>query len=138
MHRNDRKRRNNSHLQICLFEKWKRIEKLRTVSTVIPTTERRSSSECFDSSLMRRKCLIWSPIWPLTLIVPCLGHIAIADSKGNVFDFQGTNAIGKNHLLFKNPTRVMQMARPGEDDVEWDRAVYGAISRYSHEEYNFL
>ncbi|OAO14710.1 hypothetical protein AV274_3621 [Blastocystis sp. ATCC 50177/Nand II] len=91
----------------------------------------------YDRKEEFKKCLIWSPIWPLTLILPCAGHIAIADSKGNVFDFQGTNAIGKNHLLFGYPTRVMQMAKPGVDDVEWDRAVYGAIARYSHQVYDF-
>lgn len=86
---------------------------------------------------MRRKCLIWSPIWPLTLILPCAGHIAIADSKGNVFDFQGTNAIGKNHLLFGYPTRVMQMAKPGEDDVSGIGRCTAAIARYSHQVYDF-
>ena len=99
---------------------------------------KRNSSSARLESLSNRKCVIWSPIWPLTLIIPCAGHIAIADSKGNVFDFQGTNAIGKNHLLFGYPTKVLQMEKPGVDDEEWDRAVYGAISRYSHLEYNFL
>lgn len=103
-----------------------------------PMIGKRNSSSARLESLRNRKCVIWSPIWPLTLIIPCAGHIAIADSKGNVFDFQGTNAIGKNHLLFGYPTKVLQMEKPGVDDEEWDRAVYGAISRYSHLEYNFL
>lgn len=64
--------------------------------------------------------------------------MAIADSQGNLYDFQGTNAIGKNHLLFGYPTKVVQMSVPGENDEDWDRCVEHAIRRYQHEEYNFL
>lgn len=64
--------------------------------------------------------------------------MAIADSQGNLYDFQGTNSIGKNHLLFGNPTKAIPIGIPGENDEEWDRCVKNAIHQYQHEEYNFL
>lgn len=85
-----------------------------------------------------RKCIIWSPIHPATWILPFAGHMAIADSQGNLYDFQGTNSIGKNQLLFGNPTKAIPMAVPGENDEDWDRCVSNAIRKYQHEEYNFL
>ena len=81
---------------------------------------------------------MWSPIHPATWLVPCIGHIAVADSQGNVYDFQGTYNIGKNHMLFGYPTRYLRLEPLGENDQDWDDAVNGAIREYKHEVYNFL
>lgn len=82
--------------------------------------------------------MIWSPLAPVTYFVPCIGHIAIADSQGNAYDFQGTHVIGKNNLLFGYPTKIIQMADPGIDDEVWDNTLKQSILRYQGETYNFL
>lgn len=82
--------------------------------------------------------MIWSPIAPATYIIPCIGHIAIADSQGNTYDFHGTGVIGKNNMLFGYPTKIMQMADPGIDDEVWDNTLKQSILKYQGETYNLL
>lgn len=82
--------------------------------------------------------MIWSPLAPVTYFVPCIGHIAIADSQGNTYDFHGTGVIGKNNMLFGYPTKIMQMADPGIDDEVWDNTLKQSILKYQGETYNFL
>ena len=85
-----------------------------------------------------RKCVLWSPIHPATWFLPFGGHIAIADSQGNVYDFQGSFNIGKNHMLFGYPTKYFRFATPGVNDEAWDEAVYQAVREYKQQTYNFL
>ena len=83
-----------------------------------------------------RKCALWSPIHPVTWFFPFIGHIGITDSQGNVYDFQGTYSIGKNHLLFGYPTKYYRFAEAGVNDELWDEAVQKAIRQYKQESYN--
>ena len=85
-----------------------------------------------------RKCLIWSPLSCVTWFIPCIGHVAIADSEGNTYDFHGTNLIGKNNLLFGYPTKILQICEPGVDDEEWDKTLKESILKYQHQTYNIL
>ena len=72
----------------------------------------------------------------MTWFFPFIGHIGIADSQGNVYDFQGTYSIGKNHLLFGYPTKYYRFAEAGVNDEMWDEAVQKAIRQYKQESYN--
>ena len=64
--------------------------------------------------------------------------MAISDMEGNVYDFQGDFYIGKNHLLFGNPTRYIQLDPKKCLNLSWDKAVSKAIEDYQRMHYNFL
>ena len=98
--------------------------------------ERSRFKQVFIANTISRKCILWSPIHPLTWFLPFFGHIAIADSQGNVYDFQGTFNVGKNHMLFGYPTKYVQLVPPGENDAQWDEAVFKAIRQYKQEYYS--
>lgn len=85
-----------------------------------------------------RHCIVWSPIHPITWFLPFIGHMAISDMEGNVYDFQGDFYIGKNHLLFGNPTRYIQLDPKKCLNLSWDKAVSNAIEDYQRMHYNFL
>ncbi|BFU22594.1 hypothetical protein EHI8A_059880 [Entamoeba histolytica HM-1:IMSS-B] len=40
-------------------------------------------------------CICWSTIPILSWLVPCLGHTAISDPNGWIYDFQGSYSIGR-------------------------------------------
>ena len=39
-------------------------------------------------------------------------------------------------MLFGYPTKYIQFVPPGENDAEWDEAVFKAIRQYKQEYYN--
>jgi len=41
-------------------------------------------------------CLVWSPIPPITWLLPFVGHIGIANSEGLIHDFAGSHFINKS------------------------------------------
>ena len=92
-----------------------------------------------DQSLMTffcRHCIVWSPIRPATWFFPFVGHMAIGDMEGNVYDFQHSFYIGKNHLLFGDATRYIQLDPKKCVDLPWDEAVNKAIEDFQKIEYS--
>ncbi|CAD2215533.1 hypothetical protein AGDE_02543 [Angomonas deanei] len=55
-------------------------------------------------------CIVWTPIPVLTWLLPFVGHIAICDSKGRIFDFQGSYRIGNDHMIFGNPVKYWDIS----------------------------
>ena len=43
-------------------------------------------------------CLVWTPIPVLTWVLPFVGHLGIADSKGVTWDFAGPYHISRGDL----------------------------------------
>ena len=39
-------------------------------------------------------CILWSPLPPITWILPFIGHTGISDSEGVIYDFAGPYTIG--------------------------------------------
>ena len=83
-----------------------------------------------------RHCIVWSPIRPATWFFPFVGHMAIGDMEGNVYDFQHSFYIGKNHLLFGDATRYIQLDPKKCVDLPWDEAVNKAIEDFQKIEYS--
>ncbi|KAG6958929.1 hypothetical protein JG687_00009087 [Phytophthora cactorum] len=83
-------------------------------------------------------CVVWSPIPVITWVLPFIGHLGIADSKGIIHDFEGTNAIGRDNFLFGIPTRYVQLDVAPDQVTRWDEAVAKGSTTYSTRTYNFL
>ncbi|KAL9182160.1 hypothetical protein ACHAXT_012812 [Thalassiosira profunda] len=47
--------------------------------------------------------ILWSPLPPITCVLPFIGHLGIATSKGVACDFQGPYSVGERGRM----SRVM-------------------------------
>ncbi|CAJ1027795.1 Protein of unknown function (DUF778), putative [Leishmania lindenbergi] len=56
-------------------------------------------------------CIVWSPIPILTWFLPFVGHIAVCDSQGRIYDFQESYRIGQDRMLFGNPVKYWDISR---------------------------
>eukprot|EP00523_Entomoneis_sp_CCMP467_P009828 CAMPEP_0168734796 /NCGR_PEP_ID=MMETSP0724-20121128/9001_1 /TAXON_ID=265536 /ORGANISM="Amphiprora sp., Strain CCMP467" /LENGTH=167 /DNA_ID=CAMNT_0008781917 /DNA_START=160 /DNA_END=663 /DNA_ORIENTATION=+ len=75
-------------------------------------------------------CIVWSPLPPITWIIPVIGHLGIADSNGVASDFRGPYYVGDDgRMAFGAPTRALFL--PVEEDAEeWDDAIQQANEVY--------
>ena len=54
--------------------------------------------------------VLWSPLPPITWIIPFIGHLGIADSDGVASDFQGPYYVGdRGRMAFGEPTRALKI-----------------------------
>ena len=83
--------------------------------------------------------LVWTPIPVLTWVLPFVGHLGVADSRGVIYDFAGPYYVGKGDLAFGRTARYVQLApsrfssaraRAARSRAEraqvWDEAVHRA------------
>jgi hypothetical protein len=83
-------------------------------------------------------CLVWTPIHPLTMLLPFVGHLGIANSRGVVYDFIGPYMIGQRVLAFGGTSRYLQLCPeriPGGAEA-WDAAIDAANSVYCQKVHN--
>ncbi|KAL7502797.1 hypothetical protein ACHAXN_000705 [Cyclotella atomus] len=63
--------------------------------------------------------ILWSPLPPITWLIPFIGHMGIATSRGVACDFQGPYSVGeRGRMAFGKPTRVLRVdisSLPGEN-----------------------
>jgi len=78
-------------------------------------------------------CILWSPLPPITWLIPVIGHLGIADSRGVASDFQGPYTVGEDgRMAFGNPTRALKIdisQLPGGAST-WDAAIKDANEVY--------
>lgn len=53
--------------------------------------------------------IVWTPLPLLTWILPFIGHLGIADSRGVIYDFAGPYTIGEDNLAFGKPVRYITL-----------------------------
>lgn len=77
--------------------------------------------------------ILWSPLPPITIFLPFIGHMGIATSRGVACDFQGPYAVGdRGRMAFGKPTRALRIpigSLPGGAE-QWDKAVTEANAEY--------
>ncbi len=77
--------------------------------------------------------ILWSPLPPITWILPFIGHMGIATSGGVACDFQGPYSVGdRGRMAFGSPTRYLRLdvsSLPGKAE-QWDKAVMDANAEY--------
>lgn len=71
-------------------------------------------------------CIVWTPIPPITLFLPFVGHMGICDSKGVIYDFQGPYSIGEGNLAFGRTARYIQLV--DNPTPEYAKGEYVAFS----------
>lgn len=84
-------------------------------------------------------CVVWTPLWPITLILPFIGHTGMTDSHGVVNDFQGSYYIGTDgRMAFGNPTRYLKLdiGYLSGGSERWDEALDEANRIYSNRIHN--
>jgi len=81
-------------------------------------------------------CIVWSPLPPITWLLPFIGHTGIADSEGIIYDFAGPYTIGREYMAFGEPTRYIQLDPRKCNELDWDRAVREGCSVYSRRMHN--
>jgi hypothetical protein len=84
-------------------------------------------------------CIVWSPLPPITWILPFVGHTGIADSAGIVSDFRGPYFVGDDgRMAFGAPTRALKIdIKDMEGGAErWDLAIEEANEVYRYTKTN--
>lgn len=85
--------------------------------------------------------ILWSPLPPLTWILPFIGHVGIADSKGVANDFQGPYYVGDDgRMAFGSPTRALKIdiGELSGGAERWDEAVGEANNVYRGRMHNLF
>lgn len=102
--------------------------------TSTSVTSGNSSSSCRYSPDFSF-CILWSPLPFITWMIPFIGHLGIADSRGYSHDFQGPYSIGKSReavMAFGPTTRYLKMEIGQLSSAErWDEAIREADRIYS-------
>ena len=85
--------------------------------------------------------ILWSPLPVITWIIPFIGHLGIADSKGVASDFRGPYFVGDDgRMAFGAPTRSLKVDigdLPGGAE-RWDEAIQEANSVYRGRMHNLF
>lgn len=115
------------------------LQTLQETGSTETTQRMKSSSQRQQPDLSF--CILWSPLWPITLFLPFIGHTGIADSRGIANDFQGSYYVGTDgHMAFGAPTRYLKVDigdLPGGAE-RWDEALQEANRIYSHRVHNIF
>ncbi|CCW71098.1 unnamed protein product [Phytomonas sp. Hart1] len=56
-------------------------------------------------------CIVWAPIPFISWIFPFIGHVAICDSEGRIYDFQGDFHVGTDRMLFGRPLKYWDLSK---------------------------
>mmetsp|Transcript_21492 Transcript_21492/g.29921 ORF Transcript_21492/g.29921 Transcript_21492/m.29921 type:complete len:189 (+) Transcript_21492:96-662(+) len=85
--------------------------------------------------------ILWSPLPPITWILPFIGHLGIATSNGVACDFQGPYYVGDSgRMAFGKPTRALKVDVgdiPGGVE-RWDTCIEEANDVYRQRMHNLF
>lgn len=102
-------------------------------------------------------CIVWSPLPPITWILPFIGHMGIANSRGRTFldnilfceckscnyfetgiihDFAGPYHIGIGDFAFGAPTRYLLLSPSLCHSATWDEGVESGSQEYTKHMHN--
>lgn len=83
--------------------------------------------------------ILWSPLPPITWLIPFIGHVGIANSNGIASDFRGPYFVGDDgRMAFGAPTRALKIdigSIPGGAE-RWDAAIAEANDVYRERMHN--
>ena len=86
-------------------------------------------------------CIVWSPLPPITWLIPVIGHLGITDSRGIASDFRGPYYVGDDgRMAFGAPTRALCVKDTLDviDKEAWDEAIRHANQVYSGRMHNLF
>jgi len=80
--------------------------------------------------------VLWSPLPPITWLIPFIGHVGIADSNGIASDFRGPYYVGDDgNMAFGKPTRALKMT---DNHLNWDEKIHEANQIYGERMHNIF
>lgn len=93
-------------------------------------------------------CIVWTPIHPITWLLPFVGHLGVCRMDGTILDFLGHFHIQVGDFGFGAPTRYLKLDvgrnggtwrhRSGQSlDQWWDQELEQAATFFRRLEYNF-
>jgi len=97
------------------------------------------NEESFEINVERSRypyCIVWSPLPPITWILPFIGHTGIADSEGVIWDFAGPYTIGRDCMAFGEPTRYIQLDPRQCREMDFDKGVEAGAAVYRRRMHN--
>ena len=73
-------------------------------------------------------CIVWCPISPYTWLLPFIGHVGIADSKGVIHDFSHSRRVNIDKMAFcgGKPYKYVNFRVPRRKEKEWDSGILEA------------
>ena len=80
--------------------------------------------------------IVWTPIPLLTWLIPWIGHVGIATSRGIIHDFAGSYFISVDDFAFGYTHKYCQLDIPDEKRAEYDRAIREADNSYMEQSHN--
>ena len=81
-------------------------------------------------------CMVWTPIPLLTWLIPLIGHVGIATSKGIIHDFGGSYFISIDDFSFGHTHKYCKLDIPDNKENEYDKAIIEADDCYRGQEHN--
>ncbi len=89
------------------------------------------SREIIDiDSILRPRCIVWTPIPIITWLLPFIGHVGICTSEGIVHDFAGSYSIGIDEFAFGPPYKFVRLDADEAKGEDYDRAIVAADTEF--------
>ena len=84
-------------------------------------------------------CVCWSTIPMLTWFIPVVGHAAISDTNGWIYDFQYSYSIGKHRqtTCFGSVNKYLQLDLNVSEE-QYNEAIEHANEKFSHLTHNLI
>ena len=79
-------------------------------------------------------CIVWTQLPLISTLFPFIGHTGICTVEGRIFDFAGSQYIGKDELAFNEPYKYV----PLEYTPTWNKGVQKANEKYKNEDHNLF
>lgn len=91
-----------------------------------------SHKKLYQESSLLSYTIVWSPLPPITWLIPFIGHTGICDSSGIASDFRGPYYVGDDgRMAFGPPTRYLKIDLQDVCTSEqWDTAIQEANQVY--------
>ncbi|KAL7572262.1 hypothetical protein ACA910_011790 [Epithemia clementina (nom. ined.)] len=79
-------------------------------------------------------CVVWSPLPPITWLIPVIGHLGICNSQGVASDFRGPYFVGDDgQMAFGAPTRAVYFGPSTITSTNSEALEEGDSSSTAHE-----
>ncbi len=79
-------------------------------------------------------CIVWTQLPLISFLFPFIGHTGICTSDGRIYDFAGSETIGKDELAFGDPYKYV----PLDFSLLYDKGLFKANEKFSHEEHSLF
>ncbi|KAH9521735.1 hypothetical protein DERF_005367 [Dermatophagoides farinae] len=84
-------------------------------------------------------CIVWCSLSWLSYFIPSIGHMAITDSCGNLWDFSESFFVSKNNFTFGPAIKFLRMNSDKQNYYhQWDDGIKRAAVIYDHKVHYIL